>query len=473
MLRNGELPNFKKYLADRGILVENAITVFPSTTGPAHAPFINGCFPGRMNVTGIRWFDRHTFTFRNYCGPQFPLVNKDISNNIPSIYKDLKNYRTVSVFEFVRPGSLLNQNIPPLLNVYGKLLDRWKDVDILAFEQARLFYKGADIFNFKNRLMELPRFLAIWCPGEDETEHAHGPLSRRAREVLKVDDKYFGRLIETLKDTGIYDSTVIVVSADHGQRPTHSHFKTTEFLKSLGFDVKDKPFERNCDVVFALSGNGFAMLYFKSPSGSFKTRPTYDELRAYPVKGRKVDIIEEFRKRKEVKFTIVREGLNLIHVFTSTGEGLIRFKHKKGKRYIGYKVIEGEDPFEYSKFIPEMVNYKYYNSEKWLEATCTLNYPDAPVQIVQLFESPRVGDIVLSSTIGWDLAFERPEHHGTHGGLERAEMVVPLLIAGPGIPHKTIKCARTVDVYPTFLDCFGIKIPKNIDGISIFKRLKN
>jgi len=46
MLGQGLLPNIEKHVVKRGVVVKDAVTVFPSTTGPAHAPFLTGAFPG-------------------------------------------------------------------------------------------------------------------------------------------------------------------------------------------------------------------------------------------------------------------------------------------------------------------------------------------------------------------------------------------------------------------------------------------
>jgi len=55
---------------------------------------------------------------------------------------------------------------------------------------------------------------------------------------------------------------------------------------------------------------------------------------------------------------------------------------------------------------------------------------------------------------GWDLMNEG--HIGSHGSLEREEMMVPAVLAGPGIIKKKLKYARTVDIFPTYLRFFGM-----------------
>ncbi len=46
LLQRGELPNISKYILEKGSYRE-AVTVFPSTTGPAYTPYILGKYPGR------------------------------------------------------------------------------------------------------------------------------------------------------------------------------------------------------------------------------------------------------------------------------------------------------------------------------------------------------------------------------------------------------------------------------------------
>ena len=62
---------------------------------------------------------------------------------------------------------------------------------------------------------------------------------------------------------------------------------------------------------------------------------------------------------------------------------------------------------------------------------------------------------MVSSAPGWD--FMDQGHVATHGGLERNEMMVPCVVAGPGVKEgETIPGARTVDLYPMYLRHFGI-----------------
>ena len=100
--------------------------------------------------------------------------------------------------------------------------------------------------------------------------------------------------------------------------------------------------------------------------------------------------------------------------------------------------------------------------EEILRETQNSDYPDAIAQIVQLFKSPRCGDIVISAETGYDLRkdYEYPEHKSSHGSLKREHMVVPLII-NKKINDKNI---RTVDLFPTILNYLGKDLIDGIDG---------
>lgn len=91
-------------------------------------------------------------------------------------------------------------------------------------------------------------------------------------------------------------------------------------------------------------------------------------------------------------------------------------------------------------------------------------YPDAPVQLLQIFSSKRCGDIVLSAKKVCDLRkkFEWPEHKSSHGSLHKEHMVVPLLINQKIQEHKI----RTVDIFPSILKFMGKGNDNEIDGKS-------
>ncbi|MEM7009575.1 MAG: hypothetical protein AAF462_10615, partial [Thermodesulfobacteriota bacterium] len=125
---------------------------------------------------------------------------------------------------------------------------------------------------------------------------------------------------------------------------------------------------------------------------------------------------------------------------------------------INYEKIKG-DPFNYNG-MPKKMSY-----EQALSHSYKTEYPDALVQIIQVLESPRTGDLVLSANPGYDLRarHENPEHRSSHGALFRDHMLVPLVMNS----KINKECVRTVDVFPTIMKLLGQPLPCNIDGVSL------
>ena len=73
---------------------------------------------------------------------------------------------------------------------------------------------------------------------------------------------------------------------------------------------------------------------------------------------------------------------------------------------------------------------------------------------------------------GWD--FE-PDYMGGHGGVGAGDMLVPLVLAGPGIEGGSkLETARTVDVVPTLVELLGGDMRAvAFDGKSLVKEIKD
>ncbi len=75
-------------------------------------------------------------------------------------------------------------------------------------------------------------------------------------------------------------------------------------------------------------------------------------------------------------------------MYSCDGHGVIR---KRGRNECSYDVIEGEDPLGYAAIVEDgKIAYgEWLDDREWLSATCEAEFPDAPVQVSQIFESER------------------------------------------------------------------------------------
>ena len=59
-------------------------------------------------------------------------------------------------------------------------------------------------------------FITVYNPVPDHMGHSHGHGSPEYREAIEDADYQIGRLVENLKELGVYEDTLIVITPDHG-----------------------------------------------------------------------------------------------------------------------------------------------------------------------------------------------------------------------------------------------------------------
>ncbi len=443
LLREGLLPNIQEHVVGRGTLLDG-VTTFPSTTGPAYLPFLTGCYAGTVGVPGIRWLDKQRLGAgsrgwrRSYMGYEAVHFNRDFSPSCPTLFELFQ--RPLNIYNLVTRGLPRRANASrysrPPLYALAHFTELWHLVDRVA---------GWHLL----RALKNPRHdcYFVVLPGIDAFSHRSHPFEVRVIRSYLWADTLVGQAVETLTRKRALSSTLWVLVSDHGLTATHTHFDLVDFLDRRGFKALDYPrvFRRNPRAAVMISGNAMANVYFRNSRGWHA--PTYRQDLDREDDGLLLGLLEH----PAVDILAIRDYRGGIHVMSHRGaanvaeeDGVIRYTQL------------ADDPFGYDR-MPERFNWRGS-----LDLTAHTDYPDGPAQIVQLFRTNRVGDLVISAAKGYDLRanFEWPEHKASHGALLREQMRVPLAFSHPVRSGP----ARTVDVFPTILQLMGRQIPDRIDG---------
>ena len=446
LLNGGDLPNISKYLVEKGCYKE-AVTVFPSTTGPAYTPYIFGKYPGRCNLPGIRWLDRDAYNdkllsfdrFRSYIGLETYFMNRDVSLDYQTLFEIFP--RNVNIFNELSRGAGFKNDKTLFSKLYYKVkshfTDKSDEVDLVA---RRILLQS---------LKEYPDFIYAVFLGIDTYSHLNHPFHKKVINSYRRIDEMIGLLAKNLESEGRLEETLIIVASDHGLTQTHSHFDSLEFMNHQGYKTFYYPnvFKHftDADAASLISGNAMANIYVKSKDG-WGRKSTFEEL---------VGLVDNFIERPEVDIVAGLDHKGRSRIKSTMGEA-VTWLDKDGN--INYQKIKG-DPFNYNGMPKKM------SSEEALAHSFNTEYPDALLQIIQLLESPRTGDLILSAGPGYDLRakHENPEHRSSHGALFRDHMLVPLVMNA----KVNKEFIRTVDIFPTILSFLGQPIPNNIDGISL------
>ncbi|HPU84717.1 MAG TPA: alkaline phosphatase family protein [Candidatus Latescibacteria bacterium] len=445
LIAAGELPAIAEAFPEPAMR-RPAVSVFPSTTGPAFLPFLTGLYPGDLNMPGIRWFDRQAWAersgdppFRSYVGIESFRMNADFRRDVPTLFDILPD--SASIFSSVNRGVPFRGNMTGLSRAWWWLFahwtDRWDVVGVRA--RARLLAS-----------LEMdPEFVFCLIPDVDNYSHLSHCRSERAIAAYRRLDQTIGELFRELERRRWREDTLVVMVADHGHSAVHTHLGLPEWMAERGFRPFYYPriWNRSFDSAVMVSGNGMAHIHLRR-GGTWTAGPVPDE-----------EVVRDFGallgallERREIGIIATKRSDGAVVVRSRSGTGVVT---PLGEGHFQYST-QGGDPFGYRGL--EGV----WNSDDLLEETLATRYPDGPVQLEQLFHSPRTGDIVVSAEVGFDLRdkHENPEHFSGHGALHADHMVVPWFSTAP-LPDVPL---RTVDVFPTILHWMGKPIPPGVAG---------
>ena len=467
LLENGNLPNIKKYVVDRGSL-NKAVSVFPSTTGPAFVPFFMGLYPGTANVPGLRWLSKSNFQrpyrFKrpgicSYIGFNGLNFEADLPPDSPTLFDFFSPVSNIynPLTRGCPPSKNLTRWIKPFVYTYAHFSHRWRFAHRIA---ARHLHKAVEAGD---------RFVMCLFPEVDTFSHLTETKSPQVLQTYQEIDTEIGKLANILQKANTLEETLILITSDHGMTDTHTHIDIPQHLDDGGWRCLHYPkvWRQGAGSASMVSGNGMTHLYFKNSGNGKGWGPRLP--------------FEQLHQTGVVSSLIELEGLGFVAGQNETGDIIVQ--GRSGQAKISCRSLEpdhgnghsvpmllkcadslrfsyqftGTDPLGYG------VHYKNLASREALRETYDSSYPDGIVQLWQIFNSERTGDLVLSAESGYDLRarYEVPEHHATHGALIAEHLHIPLATNYP----IAERCIRSVDVFPTVLNLCGHTVAEHyIDG---------
>jgi hypothetical protein len=177
-------------LMQTGAYTFGAQTIMPSVTLPSHSSMLVGTCPAKHIV---RW-------------------NEYVPENGYAIGTDLfdlahaAGLRTVMV---VGKEKLRQVTEPASTDYFAFVDDTDKIKDPFTIEQLAI-----------QQILKDFNLMFVHFPNGDLQGHNHGWMSYKQLKQYGRDDESFGYILETLKNMGLYESTLIIITADHGGHDT-------------------------------------------------------------------------------------------------------------------------------------------------------------------------------------------------------------------------------------------------------------
>jgi type I phosphodiesterase/nucleotide pyrophosphatase len=446
LLGCGDLPNLARWVIERGGLTTGT-TVFPSTTGVAYIPFLFGRYPGSVGIPGIRWLDRRGAAggwraqwcaARSYCGVQGGWLNRDIAP-APSLFDLVPDSIAICtpLTRGLRPGANRLMFRRAALGAAAHYLGTYPALD-RAIASAWL-----------DTAAESWRFLFVVFPGVDGISHLKDPFHPAVLESYRLVDRALGAFVARVRKEG--DLPAFFVVSDHGMTVMREHADPAVLLEADGVRTLRHPvhvWRRGARVATMVSGNASVQLCFDPRSG--REQPLTES--SIPTA-----ILERLLALPAVRLAACRGDAGGVVVRTQHG----RARLTEALGLIHYQPESG-DPLGLGGSVE-------LHDRELLSRTRETDVPDAPRQLLQLFQTRRAGDLVLAAVPGADFRgpWEIPEHRAGHGSVIAQHMEVPIA-ASVALPDAPI---RTVDLMPTILERLDVTVPSGVvlDGVPFSK----
>ncbi|MFZ4765010.1 MAG: alkaline phosphatase family protein [Roseimicrobium sp.] len=200
VIAESEMPVLKR-LASEGAVTWVANTIFPPKTLPSHSSMLTGVGPAQH---GVDW---NTY---------MPIRGKV---RVPTIFT-LARQHDASISTVLFAGKVKFRHLwqPDSLDHFdlnGPQED--KPVPATAEVEATVFGSQAVAQNASAYLAkEMPMLSFVHLADPDTVGHQSGWGSPEQKEAFKVTDLALGGLMQSLQTASIAQSTVIIISADHG-----------------------------------------------------------------------------------------------------------------------------------------------------------------------------------------------------------------------------------------------------------------
>ena len=200
VIAESEMPTLKK-IATEGAVTWQASTIFPSKTLPSHTSMLTGVGPDKHQVL---WNDFSPIKGKVKVPTAFSLLRAVDAKAVTGMFVCKQKFRhlwiegTLDTFDFGGPI----QDTP----VAGSP-EIEKDK-----KPAQLVAKNASAWIKEKK----PKLLFVHFADPDTAGHKDGWGSPQQKEAFKVTDQALWQVWTAVKEAGIADSTVILISADHG-----------------------------------------------------------------------------------------------------------------------------------------------------------------------------------------------------------------------------------------------------------------
>jgi hypothetical protein len=482
-VEEGRAPTFGA-LIERGVLIPDCVSSFPSVTPVASAEMVTGVGADRHWISGMNWYHRlerryveygssleatRAFgVFRALYDLVYNMNLAHLSPEVETVFESLEDagQRTASTPFLIYRGRQRHE-----VSLDG-LLRRAVDATKLKFHHhtwgpTDLFYgdlyasrevpcKSTSIPGNRDGYAaccgaellkeDLYDFLLLSLPDNDNYSHRHGPEA--SVESIAKADSCFAKFVEAAGGLNEFLAThALILLADHAQTDVNRGLPLAELL-SAEWSVLQPSEERPERAQLAVSPTGRAAHVYLLPGEGERAKPT--------AVGARLSVIE---------------GVDLVCRLEGS-DGLPLRRESPGMPAQGgeWAVVERDDAtvrFRPGEGVADLRggSWEVEGDLEALEASvvdgrlASETYPDPLARVWSALTAPHSGDFVVSLAPGFEAVDWGGVSHaggGSHGALHAGDSLGPLLFVGCGPESAAEREQWTLrDVAPVIREHFG------------------
>jgi Type I phosphodiesterase / nucleotide pyrophosphatase len=472
-------------LLERGVLVPDCVSSFPSVTPVACAEMVTGVGGDRHWISGMNWYHRLERRYVEYGSSLeatrafgifralYDLVyNMNLAHLSPEVETLFETLDDAGAHTACTPFLIYRGRHRHEVSLEG-LMKRAVDAGRLKFRHhtwgpGDLFY--GDLYASREvpcKATSIPGnrdgysaccaadlaqgdgydFLLLSLPDNDNYSHRHGPEA--SVESIAKADHCFAKLVEATGGLDEFlDTHALILLSDHAQTPVDRRLPLAEIL-GREWDVLQPSDDRPGEAQLAVSPSGRAAHVYLLPGEGERADPV-------AVGGRlaETDGVELVCWLEDVGGIPLERpdpgapGSSDARAVVERGGERLRFRPGDGIEDLrgGGWEIEGE-----LRVLEATVDGGRLSSEE---------FPDPLARVWSALTSPHAGDFIVSLALGYEAVDWGGVTHvpgGSHGSLHRGDSLGPLLFVGCGPEDAGEREQWTLrDVAPVVLEHFGL-----------------
>jgi hypothetical protein len=473
-------------LLERGVLVEDCVSSFPSVTPVACSEMVTGVGSEQHWISGMNWYHRLEQRYVEYGSSLdatrafgvfralYDLVyNMNLAHLSPEIDTLFERLDDAGARTACTPFLIYRGRHRHQVSLEG-LMRRAVDATRLKFRHhtwgpAELFY--GDLYASREvpcKSTSIPGgrdgyaaccaaklvqedgfdFLLLSLPDNDNYSHRHGPEA--SVESIAKADHCFGKVVEAAGDLdAFFDEYALILVSDHAQTDVHRGLPLAELL-GHEWSVLQPSDDRPERAQLAVSPTGRAAHVYLLPGEGERADPAAVAARLTVIEG--VDLVCRLEGANGLPLRREEPGLapggGEWAVVERAGE-VLRFRPGDAVADLrgGRWEVEGETAVLAARVEDGRL--------------CSEEYPDPLARVWSALTAPHAGDFVVSLELGFEAVDWGGVTHaggGSHGSLHAGDSLGPLLFVGCGPESADERDQWTLrDVAPVVLEHFGLE----------------